>query len=158
MNIIEELIRNINKLEPPRAYSKSVTKEALDASSDLNRDQLENSTLTDGSSIGGYAKATESYNNSRRTKITAGQPIKFKDSGGFHRSIRSKISKEGDLTLYSTSKKAIFAQDYVDGKFSRGNANRSVLGLTIPNLHIWYNQLVHEQFKKNLLNKILYGV
>ncbi|MEY3421060.1 MAG: hypothetical protein RIR48_1349 [Bacteroidota bacterium] len=151
--VIHELIKQLKRIKVETVYSRSVSSDALEQASNLNRLQLEQGVLDSGEIIGGYKKATEGYNNVRTTKVIAGEPIKFKDTGAFHKSIRAKITRDGDLALTSRSKKAIYAQDYVDGT----NKSGSVLGLTDENLKDWYEVFVEEQFKKNLINRILYG-
>jgi hypothetical protein len=150
--VVHELIKQLKRIKIETMYSRSVDSQALEEAANLNRLQLEQGIVDTGSAIGGYKKATEAYNNVRKTKVSAGEPIKFKDTGAFHKSIKAKITKEGALALTSRSKKAVYAQSYVD-KTTDGN----VLGLTNQNLKDWYKIFVEENFKKNLINRILYG-
>ena len=151
--VIHELIKQLKRIKFETIYSRSVDSNALEEAANLNRLQLEQGIIDSGEIIGGYKKATEGYNNVRKTKVTAGEPIKFKDTGAFHKSIKAKITRDGDLALNSRSKKAIYAQAYVDGT----NKSGSVLGLTDENLKDWYKIFVEDNLKKNLINRILYG-
>ena len=153
--IIDELIANLKRIKPETVYSRSVTTEALDEAANANRDQLEKGTLSDGSTLPNYKKATEARNNKRTTKVTTSDIIKFKDTGAFHKSIKAKINRNGELKLVSSSRKAILAQDYVDnGSISK---EATVLGLTPENLKDWYDQFVEASFRKALLDRIRYG-
>jgi hypothetical protein len=150
--VIHDLVKELKRIKFETIYSRSVDSEALEQAANLNRLQLEQGIVDTGSAIGGYKKATEAYNNVRKTKVSAGEPIKFKDTGDFHKSIKAKITRDGNLSLNSRSKKAIYAQSYVD-KTTDGN----VLGLTNQNLKDWYKIFVEDNLKKNLINRILYG-
>lgn len=152
--IIDDLIKNLKRIKPETIYARSVSKEALDEAANANVDQLENSQLDNGQQIGGYSKATEAYNVKRKTKISAGNPIIFKDTGQFHKSIKAKITRKGDLEIYSRSKKAILVQSYVD-KNSSTVTGGNVLGLTDQNLHDWYEYFVEDTFINNLTDRIL---
>lgn len=144
------LIDQLRRIKPETILRRAVTQEALDAAADMNRAQLEKGKLENGANTGGYKKATERRNLKRVTKVKAGEPIQFKNTGRFHKSIKAKITRDGELQLMSRSNKLQFAEEYTAGK---GN----VLGLTDENLEIWYNRFVAEDFKKALVERILYG-
>ena len=146
----DTLILNLKRIKPETILKRSVTQEALDAAADLNRAQLEKGQLENGATTGGYKKATEGRNRQRITKVTAGQPIQFKNTGKFHKSIKAKITRDGELQLNSRSNKLQYAQEYTEGI---GN----VLGLTDENLELWYKTFVEDAFKKALTDRILYG-
>jgi len=153
--IIDELIANLKRIKPETIYARSVSTDALDEAANANRDQLEKGTLSDGSTLPNYKKATEARNNKRTTKVSTSDIIKFKDTGSFHKSIKAKITRNGDLKLTSSSRKAVLAQDYVDnGSIS---TQGTVLGLTQENLKDWYDQFVQVNFKKALFDRIRYG-
>jgi hypothetical protein len=153
--VFDDLIKELKRIKPETVYSRSVTTEALDEAANANRDQLEKGILDNGQIIGQYSKNTEKlYNDRRTTKVSQGDLVKFKDTGKFHKTIKAKITRDGNLQLTSASKKAQLAQEYVDKK---GLSTGSVLGLTDENLEKWYNQFVQDTFKRNLLNRILYG-
>ena len=146
----DAMIKNLRRIKPETILRRAVTQEALDVAADLNRAQLEKGELENGARTGGYKKATVARNNKRITKVTAGAPIKFKNTGKFHKSIKAKITREGELQLNSRSNKLPLAQAYVEGQ---GN----VLGLTDENLQLRYENFVREEFKKALLNRLMFG-
>lgn len=152
--IIDDLISNLKRIKPETIYARSVSKEALDEAANANVDQLEKGQLDNGQQIGGYSKATEAYNTKRKTKISAGDTITFKDTGQFHKSIKAKITRDGELEIYSRSKKAILAQTYVD-KNSTIAGGGNVLGLNDQNLQAWYEYFVEDAFINNLTDRIL---
>jgi hypothetical protein len=149
--VIHQLINQLRRIKPETIYARSVSGEALEEAANANRDQLEQGKLANNNNTGGYKKATESYNNSRKTKVSAGEPIKFKDTGAFHKSIKAKVKRDGTLELSSRSKKAQLAQDYIDNSNNSG----SVLGLTDENYETWYKVFVEQQFQKMLIDRIL---
>jgi hypothetical protein len=150
--VFDDLISELKRIKPETVYSRSVTTEALDEAANANRDQLEKGILDNGQIIGQYSKNTEKlYNDRRTTKVSQGDLVKFKDTGKFHKTIKAKITRDGNLQLTSASKKLQYAKDYVEG------VSGNVLGLTDENLEKWYNQFVQDTFKRNLLNRILYG-
>jgi hypothetical protein len=150
--VFDDLISELKRIKPETIYSRSVTTEALDEAANANRDQLEKGILDSGQTIGQYSKNTEKlYNDRRTTKVSQGDLVKFKDTGKFHKTIKAKITRDGNLKLTSASKKLQYAEDYVEG------VSGNVLGLTDENLEKWYNQFVQDTFKRNLLNRILYG-
>lgn len=152
--VFDDLIKELKRIKPETIYSRSVSTEALDEAANANRDQLEKGILDNGQTTGGYSSATVARNRERTTKVSTSDVIKFKDTGKFHKTIKAKIARDGNLSLTSSSKKAQLAQEYVDKK---GLSTGSVLGLTDDNLEKWYNQFVQDTFKRNLLNRILYG-
>tara|TARA_R110000850_G_scaffold275955_1_gene416421 strand:- start:11345 stop:11812 length:468 start_codon:yes stop_codon:yes gene_type:complete len=150
--VFDDLIKELKRIKPETIYSRSVSTEALDEAANANRDQLEKGILDNGQIIGQYSKNTEKlYNDRRTTKVSQGDLVKFKDTGKFHKTIKAKITRDGNLKLTSASKKLQYAEDYVEG------VSGNVLGLTDDNLERWYNQFVQDTFKRNLLNRILYG-
>jgi hypothetical protein len=149
--VFDDLIKELKRIKPETVYSRSVTTEALDEAANANRDQLEKGILDNGQTTGGYSSATVARNRERTTKVSASDVIKFKDTGKFHKTIKAKITRDGNLQLTSASKKLQYAEDYVEG------VSGNVLGLTDENLEKWYNQFVQDTFKRNLLNRILYG-
>ena len=151
--IFDDLIANLKRIKPETIYSRSVTTEALEEAANANREQLNQGELDNGDIIGNYSARTEAYNNVRTTKVTRGDVIKFKDTEEFHKSIKAKITRDGELNLSSKSRKAKLAQEYVEDKGGSG----SVLGLQEENLQRWYAQFVEEDFKKALIDRILYG-
>jgi plastocyanin len=150
--VFDDLIAELKRIKPETIYSRSVTTEALEEAANANRDQLDKGMLDNGQTTGGYAKNTETkYNDTRTTKVSAGDAVKFKDTGKFHKTIKAKVTRDGEIKITSASKKLEYAKDYISGK--SGN----VLGLTDENLQAWYKQFVEDDFKRNLLNRILYG-
>jgi len=152
--VFDDLIKELKRIKPETIYSRSVSSEALQEAANANRDQLERGQLDSGQQTGSYAKGTEARNLERKTKVSAGDAVTFKNTGSFHKTIKAKITRDGELRLTSSSKKAILAQEYVDKK---GQSEGNVLGLNEHNLQKWYEQFVEDSFKRNLLNRILYG-
>jgi hypothetical protein len=148
---IDDLISQLRRIKPETILMRSVTDEALEVASDINREQLNRGELSDGGELNNYSKATEGYNSSRKTTISSSERIKFKDTGAFHKSIKAKITKDGVLQIKSGSKKAILAQEYVEDKGYSGN----VLGLQEEWEKKWYETYVHETFKRDLIDRIL---
>ena len=152
--VFDDLIAELKRIKPETIYARSITTEALDEAANANRDQLDKGMLDNGQTTGGYSKATVARNRERTTKVSTSDVIKFKDTGKFHKTIKAKITRDGEIKITSNSKKAQLAQDYVDKK---GLTTGNVLGLTDENLQAWYKQFVEDDFKRNLLNRILYG-
>jgi hypothetical protein len=153
--ILDDLIANLRRIKPETVYARSVSTEALDEAANANRGQLEKGILSNDTTLPNYKKATEARNNERVTKVTTSDIIKFKDTGQFHKSIKAKINRNGDLKLTSSSRKAVLAQDYVSANSITSDG--TVLGLTQDNLHRWYKFFVDAEFKKALFNRIRYG-
>ena len=152
--VIDDLIRSIKRIKPETIYARSVDQEALDEAVEANKAQLERGELDNDISLANYSRETVARNNKRRTKVSTSDVIKFKDTGNFHRSIKAKITRDGELTLYSRSKKSQYSQDYVDARpdlYEDG----SVLGLQEHNLSIWYEQFVEDKFQQMLIDRIL---
>jgi len=146
----DEIIKNLRRIKGETILKRSVNQEALDVAADMNRAQLEDGKLENGASTGGYKKGTVERNRERVTKVTAGDSVKFKNTGRFHKSIKAKITRDGDLQLSSRSNKLPHAIKYTEGM-------GDVLGLTDDNLEIWYKNFVREEFKKALINRLVYG-
>jgi hypothetical protein len=151
--VFDDLISNLKRIKPETIYSRSVSQEALDEAVQANISQLERGELDSEQSIGNYSKSTVARNEKRVTKVSTSDVIKFKDTGKFHKTIKAKVTRDGDLKITSRSKKAQFAQDYVDKNGLTGN----VLGLQEDTLLEWYERFVDAEFKRNLVNRILYG-
>lgn len=151
--VFDDMIAELKRIKPETIYARSVTTEALDEAANANRDQLEKGMLDNEQTTGGYAAGTVARNRERTTKVSTSDVIKFKDTGKFHKTIKAKVTRDGEIKLTSASKKAQLAQDYVDKK---GLTTGNVLGLTDENLHAWYKQFVEDEFRRNLLNRILY--
>ena len=149
--VIDELIDNLKRITPETILQRSVTSDALEAAADINRSQLQDGELSSGEALNNYALATEGYNESRRTKISSNERIKFYDTGNFHKSIKAKITKKGELALESRSNKASLAQAYVEDKGYQGN----VLGLQDEWLSKWFENFVQDNFVKGLTERIL---
>lgn len=149
--IIDELISNLKKIKPETILARSTTSEALRAAEDINRSQLMDGELDTGETLPNYAKATESYNNKRSTKVTNSDRIKFYDTGAFHKSIKAKITNKGELALTSRSVKLEKIREYLEDK----GANGDVLGLQDEWLESWYETFVADNFVKMLTDRIL---
>jgi len=149
--VIDDLIENLKRIRPETILSRSVSSSDLQAAADINRDQLRQGELSSGESINNYSKSTEGYNESRQTKISSSERIKFYDTGAFHKSIKGSITKDGQLALKSASKKSALSQDYVKDKGYEGN----VLGLQEEWATKWFDTLVKDNFLKMLKDRIL---
>ena len=111
--LISESIRKI------RGYAKKVKsstnkslKDNKDVAAKWNIQQMEVGKKADGSLQPGYAAATEGYQ--RETPISAGEPIKLKDTGAFHEGVyRGSIVKDNIMELKSAdSKNEMLDRDY----------------------------------------------
>ena len=149
--VIDELIDNLRRIKPETILSRSVTSQALQAAADINRSQLQDGELSSGEALNNYAKATEGYNESRSTKVSSSEKIKFYDTGVMYKTIKANITKDGQLALKSTSKKAALSQDYVKDKGYNGN----ILGLQEEWVSKWFETFVQDDFLKALKDRIL---
>lgn len=149
--IIDELISNLKRIKPETILIRATSSEALRAAEDINRSQLEDGELNDATILPNYAKATESYNEKRNTKVTSSDRIKFYDTGAFHKSIKAKITNKGELALTSRSVKLERIREYLEDKGASGD----VLGLQDEWLEKWYETFVEDNFVKMLTDRIL---
>jgi hypothetical protein len=149
--VIDDLIENLKRIRPETILSRSVSSSDLQAAADINREQLRQGELSSGESLNNYSKSTEGYNESRSTKVTSSEKIKFYDTGGMYKTIKGSITKDGQLALKSSSKKTALSQDYVKDKGYEGN----VLGLQEEWASKWFETLVKDNFLKMLKDRIL---
>jgi len=83
---ITESVRKIHRYEKSvEAMTNETLKKLKPVIAKMNVQQLERGQKPDGSLYEGYSPATENY--VRATPITAGEPIKLKDTGKFHEGI-----------------------------------------------------------------------
>lgn len=149
--VIDELISNLKRIKPETILQRSVPSSALEIAEQINRAQLEAGELSNGQEMNNYAKATESYNTTRQTKVSSSERIKFYDSGKFHKSIKAKITKDGELNFTSKSNKLEKIRAYLTEKGYSGD----VLGLTDENLENWFETFVQPYFVKGLQDRLL---
>ncbi len=134
---IAESVRKI------RGYAKKVErssnsslKKNKEVAAKWNIQQMEVGKKADGSLQPGYSPATEGY--ARTTPISAGEPIKLKDSGDFHEGMYrgTKVEKNVLMLQSSDEKNDMLERDY------------DPLGLTQENLskltHIVFEDLVND--------------
>ena len=101
-NTLEENIAQITESFIMENLYKN--QDVLDALVDLQREQMLDNKDSEGTSFGGYKKATEARNTKRVTKVTAGDPIILKDTGEFHSKLKAVVDKD-KAKLTSTSDK-----------------------------------------------------
>ncbi len=79
-----------------------------------NIQQMETGKDRKGQSLGEYDPATEGYNYKRKTKISAGEPIKLKDTGDYHEGMyRGTKVKDNIMEIKSADwKDEMLAQTY----------------------------------------------
>jgi hypothetical protein len=138
-----------------QTYSESKFMESLFEYSDITefaeqaqREQyLKNQDAT-GRSLGAYAKATESYNNQRTTKVQAGEAIKLKDTGEFHDKIKAIQEKD---KIKITSKAEV--TDKLEEVYGQ-----SLFGLTEESLKSFRAFILSGGFTQKILKDIIrYG-
>lgn len=149
--VIDDMISSLKRIKPETILQRSVPQSSLDIAVEINRAQLEEGQLNSGEQLGNYSKSTEGYNNYRETKISSSERIKFYDTGKFHKSIKTKITKDGQLNFNSSSNKLQKIRDYLQDKGYSGD----VLGLTDENLENWFETFIQPYFVKGLQDRIL---
>lgn len=149
--VIDDMISSLKRIKPETILQRSVPQSSLDIAVEINRAQLEEGQLNSGEQLGNYSKSTEGYNNYRETKISSSERIKFYDTGKFHKSIKAKITKDGQLNFNSSSNKLQKIRDYLQDKGYSGD----VLGLTDENLENWFETFIQPYFVKGLQDRIL---
>ena len=143
--VIDDLIDNFKRLDIGEVASQSITSATLNDAVDLNIQQLNDSELNNTEQVGNYAKATESYNDYRSTKVSSSERIKFYDTGQFHRSIKASINKKGELKFNSNSRKLPRLNAYLEDKGYTGG----LLGLNEEKLASFL-----DFFKQDVVNGI----
>jgi cell division protein FtsX len=122
--------------------------DVLEFAEQAQREQYLNNQDATGRSLGDYAKATESYNNRRTTKIQAGEPIKLKDTGEFYAKLEAIQEKD---KIKITSKAEVtekLEEVYGDALF----------GLTEESLKSFRAFILSEGFVQKILKDIIrYG-
>lgn len=149
--VIDDMISSLKRIKPETILQRSVPQSSLDIAVEINRAQLEEGQLNSGEQLGNYSKSTEGYNNYRQTKVSSSERIKFYDTGKFHKSIKAKITKDGQLNFNSSSNKLQKIRDYLQDKGYSGD----VLGLTDENLENWFETFIQPYFVKGLQDRIL---
>jgi hypothetical protein len=150
-HVIDLLQKQLKRITPRTILARAVTSEMLEIASDLNRDQLSKGELNNSEKVGKYSKSTEGYNSYRNTKVSSSDTIKFYDTGAFHKSIKGKINKDGELQMTSRSRKLERLRAYLEDKGYEGD----LLGLTDENLERWFETFVRDAYVKALEERIL---
>jgi len=155
--IIHQLINQLRRIKPETIYARSVDNFDLSEAEHMNRAQLDQGKLSDNTQMDTYAPRTvEDTYDIRTRKVSRTEPISFKDTGSFHKSIKAKVNRKGDLVFSSRAKTYQYVRDYI-GERTNADSEDSALGLTPENLKDWYEYFIAEKFKDNLINRILYG-
>lgn len=149
--VIDDLLSNLKRIKPETILQRSVPSNSLEIAADINRAQLQEGQLSNSQELNNYAKATESYNMTRETKVSSSERIKFYDTGKFHKSIKAKITRDGNLNITSSSNKLVKIREYLTDKGYGGD----VLGLTDENLEDWFETFVQPYFVKGLQDRLL---
>lgn len=149
--VIDALINNLKRIKPETILQRSVTSDALEVAQAINKQQLLDGELNNGEQLGNYSKSTEGYNSYRSTLVSRNDRIKFYDTGQFHKSIKAKITKDGQLQMDSKSVKLAKIRAYLQDKKYSGD----VLGLQEDELIRWFRTFVQDNFVKTLTDRIL---
>lgn len=148
MNIFEQLITNIRRIQVESVVRYSIDDEDLKFIEELNREQLKNSTNVAGDSLGEYHANTEKfYNEYRTTKVSAGDSVTLYDTGELYDSITAELTKGGVELTADYNEAILDALEDVYGKF---------IGLSKENREYVASKIVPKvvsNIKKQLLSK-----
>lgn len=146
MNVFQQLISRINRLNVDSIVKPSIDKETLDFVEELNKEQLQNSINVEGDSLGEYHQNTVNfYNNFRTTKVSLGEDVKLYDTGKLYESITAELTKEGIKVHAKYDQTVLDKLEDVYDKF---------IGLTDENKEYVANMMkpkVIDELKKKLL-------
>jgi hypothetical protein len=94
ITIFDDIKDNISNITPDYVMSNLLNNiDVIDLFEKEQVNQFNRNETPQGGSLGEYAQATEAYNESRQTKVSAGSPIILKDTGDFHRSIYLEVDQ-----------------------------------------------------------------
>lgn len=130
--IFDELIVKINSVKIESVIEDVFQDEAiLKKTAALQRLQYLDGEAPDGGYYSGYSKYTEADNPNRATKVSAGDPLKFKNKGNFHKQIKAYGNKD-KIDIKSTAKVAEKLEEiYRDTLYGLNNASLEMLSYDV---------------------------
>jgi hypothetical protein len=101
--IFDTLIRQIESIKVDNVIEEVFKEDRiLKKAAMLQRLQYLAGEAPDGGYYSGYSKYTEQDNPNRVTKVTAGDPLKFKNKGNFHKQLKAFADKD-TIVIKSTA-------------------------------------------------------